>query len=68
MIFTVCKNIPHRQSYRILKSEKMGNYCTHANLNRDFPKMTIFEVLKSIFSYNSYPVILKLNLVVLGAI
>ena len=62
--FTGLKNIVPNQSYHILKDT--GNYSTRVDFNCDFPNMTIFGISKPIFSFNFYPIILKLNLVVLG--
>ena len=45
--------------------ENIDNYSKHADLNRVFQKNTIFEISEP-FSYIFYPIILKLNLVVLG--
>ena len=43
-----------------------GNNSMRADFNRDFTKLTIFGIFKTIFSYIFYPIILKLNSVVLG--
>ena len=48
------------QNYPILKA-----YKSRANMNRDFPKINIFEISKSIFSHIYFPIILKMNLIVL---
>ena len=42
--------VPSR-SYQILKYLNTGNYSMGMNFKRDVPKMDIFEISKSIFSY-----------------
>ena len=46
--------------------ENTGNYRTRKNINRDLRKINVFGISKPILSYICYPIILKLNLVVLG--
>ena len=48
-----------------LNLENTGNYSDRPDFNRVFSKITIFWISKHVF-YIFYPIILKLNLVVLG--
>ena len=41
--------------------ENRGNYSSRANFKRDFPKVDIFEILKSIFSNIFWAIILKIS-------
>ena len=67
MLFTRSKNIaPRAEVIAFWNLENTGDCSTRANFNRDLQKMTIFGISKPIFSYIFYPIILKLNLVVLG--
>ena len=65
MIFTGSKILFLDEFIAFWNLENTGNYSTRVDFNRDLPKITIFRIWKPIF-YVFYPIILKLNLIVLG--
>ena len=72
LLFLVEMSVPSQSCVAILNLENKGDYTNsidfeyvRANFNRDFPKMDIFGISKSILDI-SFPIIRKLTLVVLS--
>ena len=66
MLFTGLKILFLAKVITFWNLEDTGNNSMRVDFNHNFPKITIFEMSKHIFSYIFYPIILKPDLDVLG--